>query len=348
MVMRLTLMVEMPTQGEDSASEGDTTAEEPDVPAMDGSIPNCVGLSCENWCRKEVTMVNDVGEGVASGFVEFARASQTTLGEDNVGVVVCKVLQPNSTVACHSLRSWPIKKTLFQSVSLYDHLRKERSLQFDKLSRLGDRCGSRKYDCQVRIPRLRPLKRKDKIIQICSVNDAALSGYCKHLCMEQFDSALIYTLWHEMHHSDSKSKDALRLGVHRHFHRIKGESRQFCVLDGKLVCMLQWRKIYGVSKTYFYRYKQYVASSHRAQYHGGKERTKLSGSKLQAVQTMKMLLESKGDRMPHKTCNLKTSEKVMQKILLAGTKCKQILKTVNDIIHLTFVVMILPVIFLMQ
>jgi hypothetical protein len=348
MVMRLTLMVEMPTQGEDSASEGDTTAEEPDVPAMDGSIPNCVGLSCENWCRKEVTMVNDVGEGVASGFVEFARASQTTLGEDNVGVVVCKVLQPNSTVACHSLRSWPIKKTLFQGVSLYDHLRKERSLQFDKLSRLGDRCGSRKYDCQVRIPRLRPLKRKDKIIQICSVNDAALSGYCKHLCMEQFDSALIYTLWHEMHHSDSKSKDALRLGVHRHFHRIKGESRQFCVLDGKLVCMLQWRKIYGVSKTYFYRYKQYVASSHRAQYHGGKERTKLSGSKLQAVQTMKMLLESKGDRMPHKTCNLKTSEKVMQKILLAGTKWKQILKTVNDIIHLTFVVMILPVIFLMQ
>jgi hypothetical protein len=341
-------MVEMPMQGEDSASEGDTIAEEPDVPAVDGSIPNCVGLSCENWCRKEVTMVIDVEEGVASGFVEFARASQTILGEDNVGVVVCKVLQPNSTVACHSLRSWPIKKTLFQGVSLYDHLRKERSLQFDKLSRLGDRCGSRKYDCQVRIPRLRPLKRKDKIIQICSVNDAALSGYCKHLCMEQFDSALIYTLWHEMHHSDSKSKDALRLGVHRHFHRIKGESRQFCVLDGKLVCMLQWRKIYGVSKTYFYRYKQYVASSHRAQYHGGKERTKLSGSKLQAVQTMKMLLESKGDRMPHKTCNLKTSEKVMQKILLAGTKWKQILKTVNDIIHLTFVVMILPVIFLMQ
>jgi hypothetical protein len=335
-------------QGEDSASEGDTIAEEPDVPAVDGSIPNCVGLSCENWCRKEVTMVIDVEEGVASGFVEFARASQTILGEDNVGVVVCKVLQPNSTVACHSLRLWPIKKTLFQGVSLYDHLRKERSLQLDKLSCLGDRCGSRKYDCEVRIPQPRPLKRKDKLIQICSINDAALSGCCKHLCMEQFDSALIYTLRHEMHHSDSKSKDALQLGVHRHFCRIKGESRQFCVLDGKLVCMLQCRKIYGVSKTDFYRYKQYAASSRRAQYHGGKGRTKLSGSKLQAVQTMKMLLESKGDRMPHRTCNLKTGEKVVQKILLAGTKWKQILKTVNDVIHLTFVVMILPVIFLMQ
>jgi hypothetical protein len=150
--MCLTLTVEMPTQGEDYASEGDTTTEEPDVLAVDGSIPNCVGLPRENWYRKEVTMVNDVGEGIASGFVEFARASQTvdgrtTLADDNVGVVVCEVLQPNSTVACHSLWSWPIKKTLFQGVSLYDHLRKERSLELDRLSRLGDRCGSRKYDC---------------------------------------------------------------------------------------------------------------------------------------------------------------------------------------------------------
>jgi hypothetical protein len=233
-------------------------------------------------------MVNDVGEGVASEFVKFARASQTVdgytaLGDDNVGVVVCEVLQPNLTVACHSLRSWPIKKTLFQGISLYDHLRKERSLELDKLSRLGDRYGSRKYKCRFWIPRPRPLKQKDKLIQICSVNDAALSSCCKHLCMEQFDSTLIYILWHEMHHSDSKSKDAFRLGVHTHFRRIKGESWRFCVLGGKLVCMLAWRKKNGVSKTDFCRYKQYAASGRRAQYHGGKGRTKSSGSKLQAV-----------------------------------------------------------------
>jgi hypothetical protein len=122
-----------------------------------------------------------VEEGIVSGFVEFARASQivdgqAALGDDNVGVVVCEVLQPNSTVACHSLQLWPIKKTLFQDVSLYDHLRKERSLELDQLSRLGNRCGSRKYDCQVRIPRPCPLKQKDKLIQICSINDAAFSG----------------------------------------------------------------------------------------------------------------------------------------------------------------------------
>jgi hypothetical protein len=73
--------------------------------------------------------------------------------------------------------------------------------------------------------------------------------------MKHFDVELIYTLHHEMHHLDSKSKDAIRLGVHRHFYRINGKSMQFCVLEGKLVRMLAWRKIYGVSKTYFYRYK---------------------------------------------------------------------------------------------
>ena len=95
------LTVEMPTQGSDSTSKEDTTIEESDVPTVDGSIPNCVGLFRENWCRKEVTMVNNVGESIAFGFVEFARASQTVdgctaIGDDNVGVVVCKILQSNS------------------------------------------------------------------------------------------------------------------------------------------------------------------------------------------------------------------------------------------------------------
>lgn len=73
--------------------------------------------------------------------------------------------------------------------------------------------------------------------------------------MKQFDATLIYTLHYEMHHLGSKSKDAIQLGVHRHCCHINGESMQFCVVEGKLVRMLAWRKIYGVSKIDFYRYK---------------------------------------------------------------------------------------------
>jgi hypothetical protein len=105
-----------------------------------------------------------------------------------------------------------------------------------------------------------PQKQKGKLIDICAINEVAFAGCDKHLCKKQFDATLIYTLHHKMHHLDSLLKDAIRLGVHRHCRGISGESRQFCVLEGKLVCMLAWRKIYGVSKIDFYRYKQYVAS----------------------------------------------------------------------------------------
>jgi hypothetical protein len=95
----------------------------------------------------------------------------------------------------------------------------------ERALRLGDRCGSRKYDSTGWTRRLCFPKRKDKLIDIRSVNEFAFTGYCKHLCLEQFDVALIYTLHHEMHHLDSKSKDAIRLAVHRHCRRISGESR---------------------------------------------------------------------------------------------------------------------------
>jgi hypothetical protein len=85
-------------QGKASAFDEDTCGEVSDVAADDDYIPDCVGLTWEKWCKKEVTLLNEGGEGVATGFVEFARSSQTvdgrsTLGDYNVGVVVCEVIQ---------------------------------------------------------------------------------------------------------------------------------------------------------------------------------------------------------------------------------------------------------------
>jgi hypothetical protein len=59
-------------------------------------IPDCIGLSREKWCKKEVAFQNDEGDIVATAYVEFAKECQTidgrtTLGEDNVGVFVCEV-----------------------------------------------------------------------------------------------------------------------------------------------------------------------------------------------------------------------------------------------------------------
>jgi hypothetical protein len=116
--MHFKMMVEMPMEGKDSVTEEDIAVEVPYIPAVDDSIPDCVGLTWANWCKKKITLVKDGGEGVALESVEFVRGSQTvdgrtTHGDDNIGVVVCKVFQANSSVTCHSLWSWPIKKTLF-------------------------------------------------------------------------------------------------------------------------------------------------------------------------------------------------------------------------------------------
>jgi hypothetical protein len=68
-------------QGKASASNEDTPREVSDVVADDDYIPDCIGLTRKKWCKKEVTLVNEGGgEGVATGFVEFAWSSQTVDG----------------------------------------------------------------------------------------------------------------------------------------------------------------------------------------------------------------------------------------------------------------------------
>jgi hypothetical protein len=135
-----------------------------------------------------------------------------------------------------------------------------------------------------------------------------------------------------MHYSDSRTKDILRLGVHRQSYIGTTVSKSMFVLEGREVCMDAWQKIYGISKSNFYKYKGYARSGRRTQYHQNKGRKKVSMRKEQAIQTMKMLLVSKANSIPHKTRSLKTGEKVVQKILPNGTKWNGILETINEVI----------------
>jgi hypothetical protein len=155
---------------------------------------------------------------------------------------------------------------MFQGVSLYDHLRKYEAFEREKASRLRAHYGHRKYNLTLRMPPAVHLKKwKDRLTKLDSINVVVPSGCCKHQCLSQFDAPLIYTLRLEMHHLNSKLIDSLRLGVYRHSYSVLGQSSKICYLEGCLVCMQAWRKIYGVSKTDFYRYKQYTAIGRRAQ-----------------------------------------------------------------------------------
>lgn len=144
-------------EGKASTFDGDTHEEVSVITAVNDSIPNCVGLTWEKWYKKEVIMVNKGGEGVTTGFVEFAWISQTldrrlTLGDNNIRVAIYEVIQEQSLIRCHSLLSWPRMRTLYQGVSLDNHLRKESSIKLERALPLGNQCESRKYASIGQIP----------------------------------------------------------------------------------------------------------------------------------------------------------------------------------------------------
>jgi hypothetical protein len=71
-------------------------------------ILDCIGLSREKWCKKDVTLINMEGNVVASRYIKFAKEWQTidgrtTLGTENIGIVVCEVFNADSRVVFHSL-----------------------------------------------------------------------------------------------------------------------------------------------------------------------------------------------------------------------------------------------------
>jgi hypothetical protein len=43
------------------------------IPKEEVSIPDFIGLGREDWCKKEVTLVNNNGVPVATANVEFAK-----------------------------------------------------------------------------------------------------------------------------------------------------------------------------------------------------------------------------------------------------------------------------------
>ena len=303
-------------------------------------IPICIGIGRDDWCKKEVSLIDEKGLVVAYAYVEFAKEWQsingrTELGKEYVGVVVCEVAETQTTLTPRTLQRWPTRRVLFEGVSLYDHERKYNEGLDARAARLGDRRGSRQYFSLRNTSRPPNKKRKDVLIEKKSIVDTLTKSCCKRECVTQFSPALVETLRYELHYADSKSKDSIKLAIHKNFHYISNTSKKVCVTEGKVICIGAWRMIHGVSKTDFYRYRAYAASGRRAQYHGLSGRRKTSSSTAQAVQTMSMILTNTAESMPHKT-RTKTAgsskgEKVVQRILPTGTKWKNILDDINKV-----------------
>ena len=90
-------------------------------------------------------------------------------------------------------------------------------------------------------------------------------------------------------------------------------------VEGINICPQAWKIIHNVPQHTFDRYKAKAKRDVRGAPHGNCKRTKARTATLQAIQTLRSLLEASADHMPNLSQTLQNGKKVGLKVLPAGT-----------------------------
>ena len=110
---------------------------------------------------------------------------------------------------------------------------------------------------------------------------------------------------------------------------MNGAGRKVITLESIDVCCTTWYIIHSVSKVKFYGQATYAKEGCQSHHHGNIGLRKPRQATRQATATMETIIVPLGNAMPHKSCTLATGEKVVEKVLLTGTKWKDILLDIN-------------------
>jgi hypothetical protein len=103
------------------------------------------------------------------------------------------------------------------------------------------------------------------------------------------------------------------------------------MLEGINVCSTTWQLIMGVSRATFFRYAEAATSGDRARLHGNYGSKKPKEHIMQAIATLRCMLEKSVDHMPHRSTTLATGEFVVMKMLPSSFKWKETLPALNSI-----------------
>ena len=102
--------------------------------------------------------------------------------------------------------------------------------------------------------------------------------------------------------------------MHKQIHR-NADGRDMITLEGMEVCPKAWTAIMGVHRSSFYRYKVDALIGKRAEQHGNLGTKKPRTHTLQAIATLRTVLESTVDHMSHKSRTKEDGEKVVAMFL---------------------------------
>jgi hypothetical protein len=97
------------------------------------------------------------------------------------------------------------------------------------------------------------------------------------------------------------------------------------------VCSTTWQLIMGVSRATFFWYAEAATSGHRARRHGNYGSKKPREHIVQAIATLRYMLEKPADRMLHMSITMPTGEILVTKTLPSSFKWKDTLPALNSI-----------------
>jgi hypothetical protein len=122
----------------------------------------------------------------------------------------------------------------------------------------------------------------------------------------------------------------VKLDVHRQFHN-DGNGNRVVTLEGINVCSRAWQLIMGVSRATFFQYAEAATSGLRTRQHGNYGLKKPREHTVQAIATLRCMLEKSANHMLHRSTTMPTGETVVTKTLPSSFKWKDTLPALNSI-----------------
>ena len=326
-------------QGFQEMEEEDVDLENSAASDVDTSpIPDCEGIDRYGWGGKALLARHADGSDFAEVSIFNADPNacidgERRLGNDHVGIVVLEVYNGDPNLGDMCL-SWPTRQLFDHGdnghVSVYDHARKRDALD-KELEGSRKREGKRQYRYDKRARAAARVDKKAKILSHESIANVFMQPCCDEQCTRKFSPLSIRTLRTEMHLQSFQVKCTKNLEVHKAMHIGVQTGKKVITVEGIDVCARGWRILHNISLRTFHRYAAKARANVRGGPHGNFNRTKKRTSTIQAIESLRPLLEAKADQMPHLSCTLPTGKKVCLKVLPAGTEWKLLLATVNEV-----------------
>ena len=229
-----------------------------------------------------------------------------------------------------SLRACHIKQVFLNGASLYDH---EQTYIYNTAMFTANRRvrkGLRRYESmRERVePNVPP--KKESLLTAESIAEVSSKTCCVKNCLQPFPRGQIHAIRCQLHVNDGVyARKKCLLEAHRQIHK-NSDGKDCLTLKGREVCPLAWWTIHGISKATFYRYKEMAKAGKQAEGHGNLGSKKPRTHTLQATATLRTLLVSNADKMPHKTRTVESGEKVTAMVLPSAFRWRDQLPIINE------------------